>query len=283
VIIPKFGGDPSAVFFGVFDGHGGKEVAEFAKKHLPDELLTSSYYATGNIEKALVSAFLKIDVLLDSEQGLKEITTMAKENNEKASQSPTKMGLGNPEDDGPNMKGCTANVLLIKNKIIYVANAGDSRAILGSKGKAVELSFDHKPDILTEKTRITKAGGSVEEGRINGNLNLSRALGDLTYKNNKSLKPEEQMVTALPDVYKYPLTNEFEFVLMGCDGVYERKSNQEIVDFMYSKIKSSASHPLKNAIESFLDTNISDDYNKSEGAGCDNMTCILIKFKHWKP
>ena len=62
---------------------------------------------------------------------------------------------------------------------IYCANAGDSRSILGSLGKATALSFDHKPTHPTERLRITKAGSFVnEEGRVNGNLNLSRAIGD---------------------------------------------------------------------------------------------------------
>ncbi len=49
------------------------------------------------------------------------------------------------------------------------------------------MSIDHKPDDDKEKERILKAGGEVWEGRVNGNLNLSRAMGDLEYKNNKSL------------------------------------------------------------------------------------------------
>jgi serine/threonine protein phosphatase PrpC len=52
------------------------------------------------------------------------------------------------------------------------------------------MSFDHKPDNEKELARIKKAGGEVFEGRVNGNLNLSRAIGDLEYKNNSSLKPE---------------------------------------------------------------------------------------------
>jgi len=52
------------------------------------------------------------------------------------------------------------------------------------------MSIDHKPDNKEEKDRIEKAGGFVSEGRVNGNLNLSRALGDLEYKKDENLKPE---------------------------------------------------------------------------------------------
>jgi serine/threonine protein phosphatase PrpC len=68
------------------------------------------------------------------------------------------------------------------NKKLFVANAGDSRAVLGRAGKAVPLSFDHKPENEEEKDRIHKAGSTIQEGRVDGNLNLSRSLGDLKYK-----------------------------------------------------------------------------------------------------
>lgn len=104
-------------------------------------------------------------------------------------------------------KGSTANVVLIKDSTLYVANAGDSRCILAVNGKAVPLSNDHKPKLVSEKNRILKAGYSISiEGRIDGNLNLSRALGDLRYKRNKNLSAKEQAITAFPDVKVMPIT-----------------------------------------------------------------------------
>ena len=85
--------------------------------------------------------------------------------------------------------GCTAVVCLVTETEIYVANAGDSRCIVSVGGKVEALSEDHKPDNEKEMARIKKAGGEVIEGRVNGNLNLSRALGDLEYKTNTALKP----------------------------------------------------------------------------------------------
>ena len=69
-------------------------------------------------------------------------------------------------------------VALIHNKKLYVANAGDSRCVLCRKGESLEMSFDHKPEDEIEKTRIEKAGGKITmDGRVNGGLNLSRAIG----------------------------------------------------------------------------------------------------------
>ena len=74
--------------------------------------------------------------------------------------------------------GCTAVVTLIRGNEVFVANAGDSRCVLCRNGKAVDLSFDHKPEDESERTRIEAAGGKVtNDGRVNGGLNLSRALG----------------------------------------------------------------------------------------------------------
>jgi len=78
---------------------------------------------------------------------------------------------------------------MITDSEIIVANAGDSRAVLaykdGDKIVAKELSMDHKPELPEEKARIEKAGGYVEDNRVNGILNLSRSVGDLEYKMNK--------------------------------------------------------------------------------------------------
>ena len=247
-----------------------------------DLFLKNANFQAGNYEKALKETFLGIDVLLVTENGRKEIQELNKESNAMSTETPSKRGFGGLGDEGPEMKGCTANVVFIKNRTIYTANAGDSRAVLGKKGKAIDLSVDHKPDNKPELTRIEKAGGSVIEGRVDGNLNLSRALGDLRYKKDKKLKPEEQMISAEPEITKYEITSDFDFIVIGCDGIYETKSSQEIIDFYTQEFKmnpTASSEGMKKSVEKYLDMNISPDYIKTEGAGCDNMSCILIKFK----
>ena len=104
------------------------------------------------------------------------------------------------DTDNPENEGCTANVIFFKNNNIYIANAGDSRSVLARNGNAEDLSIDHKPDDTKEKERIIAANGKVTNGRIEGNLNLSRCLGDLQYKKDPSLKPEQQMITSAPDI-----------------------------------------------------------------------------------
>jgi serine/threonine protein phosphatase PrpC len=132
------------------------------------------------------------------------------------------------EDMNLDAVGCTANLVYVDRtkKKIYVANAGDSRCIMGVGGKMTELSFDHKPTNKEEKDRIEAAGSEVNaEGRVDGNLNLSRSLGDLKYKQKKAFSPEEQPITANPDTYVYDLDDNIDFILMGCDGIWEKNSN----------------------------------------------------------
>lgn len=86
--------------------------------------------------------------------------------------------------EGPaSSSGCTAVVALLVERDLYVANAGDSRCVVCRNGEALEMSIDHKPEDNDELERIQNAGGRVTmDGRVNGGLNLSRAIGDHAYK-----------------------------------------------------------------------------------------------------
>ena len=216
----------------MFDGHGGREVAAYTERHYTDILKDTEGYKGGDLQTALKQSFLKVDEELEKDKGKEELATMKRAN--PPNKAPLFKLLGeinsgagaNGEQSADSLMldsiGCTANVLLIENlKKLYIANAGDSRCVLGRGGKAVPLSFDHKPDDEVELKRIEKAGSVVTEGRVDGNLNLSRSLGDLKYKTNKSLKPEEWPITANPDIMAVDLQPEDDFIIMGCDGIWE--------------------------------------------------------------
>lgn len=113
---------------------------------------------------------------------------------------------------------------------IYVANAGDSRAVLAKKtsdGKyvAIAMSEDHKPENEEERNRIEKAGGFVEDNRVKGILALSRSIGDLEYKNDRSRPLKEQMITADPEIRKEPITSDTAFLILACDGIWDCLEN----------------------------------------------------------
>lgn len=95
-------------------------------------------------------------------------------------------------------------------------------------GKAVPMSRDHKPTDSDEYTRIHCAGGYVFEGRVNGCLNLSRAIGDLEYKEPKGLPPEKQIITADPEIKTVELRSGDQFVILACDGIWDVLTHQQV-------------------------------------------------------
>jgi len=186
--------------------------------------------------------------------------------------------------EGPDGMGTTAVVALIRsgNKPeIYCANAGDSRCVLARGRKALNMSRDHKPTLKSERTRIVKAGGFVTtEGRVDGNLNLSRALGDFAYKKDTSLKPTEQKISCEAEVRHRMLIGSDKYLLIGCDGIFEKASSQQLVDFVLPRLrqgKKSKTNVLTGACSAFLDYNIAKIPAKEQGLGCDNMTLMVVK------
>uniref|UniRef100_A0A1A7XXD4 Kinesin-like protein n=1 Tax=Iconisemion striatum TaxID=60296 RepID=A0A1A7XXD4_9TELE len=190
-------------------------------------------------------------------------------------------GMDGKEEPGSD-SGTTAVVALIRGKQLIVANAGDSRCVVSEKGKAVDMSYDHKPEDEVELARIKNAGGKVTmDGRVNGGLNLSRAIGDHFYKRNKSLPPEEQMISAMPDVKVLTLNEDHDFMVIACDGIWNVLSSQEVVDFISERIKPDQDgkvQALSSIVEELLEHCLAPD-TSGDGTGCDNMTCIIVTLR----
>ena len=119
---------------------------------------------------------------------------------------------------------------LFSPQFVVCANTGDSRAVLCRGGEAVALSHDHKPYNPGEKERIEAAGSHVKFNRVNGDLAVSRALGDFVYKRCETVTEAEQAVTAFPDVIVEQRTERDEFVVLACDGIWDVMSSQEVCD-----------------------------------------------------
>lgn len=83
------------------------------------------------------------------------------------------------------------------------------------------MSEDHKPELPSEKQRIEKAGGFVEDNRVKGVLNLSRSLGDLEYKTDASLSVKDQMITAYPEIKREKMGSDSAFMIIACDGIWD--------------------------------------------------------------
>lgn len=141
------GGGKKAMLFCVFDGHGGKEVANYARERFAAIFASTPDFKNKKYDAALADTFMKLD---------DEIK----------------------EKDYGRDTGSTACVVFIDDSQIICVNAGDSRTVLCSGEQAIALSDDHKPDNAGEQARIERANHMVEDQRVDGNLALSRALGD---------------------------------------------------------------------------------------------------------
>ncbi|BDD55061.1 Protein phosphatase type 2C 3, variant 2 [Monascus purpureus] len=236
--------DKRLAFFGVYDGHGGDKVALFAGNNVHKIVAKQEAFAKGDIEQALKDGFLATDrAILEDPRYEEEVS------------------------------GCTASVGVISREKIWVANAGDSRSVLSSKGIAKPLSFDHKPQNDGEKARISAAGGFVDFGRVNGNLALSRAIGDFEFKKSPELSPEQQIVTAFPDVTVHEVTEDDEFLVIACDGIWDCQSSQAVVEFVRRGI--AAKQDLYRICENMMDNCLASN-SETGGVGCDNMTMIIV-------
>ena len=299
--------DDRTLLFGVFDGHGGAEVSRFCAEHIHEELRNIEEYAAGKYGESLVAVFHRMDDMMRTPEGLKKLFSFrddpGKQMGGVAEQEDGSFdflrsllhqqrnasggggGGGSEETNGQYVEeiqaGCTAVVAVVKGNKVYVANAGDSRAVLSRQGKAIPLSFDHKPSHPTERKRIESAGGFVSNlggmSRVNGNLNLSRAIGDLKYKANKDLHAKHQIITAEPDIEEAEIQPGDEFLLLACDGIWDVLTNQEAIDFVRKGLESGKT--CSEVSCDILDHCIATDPKGSRGIGCDNMTCAVVRFK----
>ena len=235
--------DSKSCFLAVFDGHGGSNVAKYSAANLYKVFPDQNAYTACNYPAALKKSFLQTDVKMLADENM---------------------------NDDPS--GATAVVVYVKDNKLYCANAGDSRAILSEGGSVFELSYDHKPNNPMEHQRINKAGGYVEFNRVNGNLALSRALGDFTYKHNDNLIAEDQIVTADPDIIEKELNDEDEFIVLACDGIWDCMTNEEVLDYVRSRLCNSMQPHLicEEIMNHCLATEV-----KPGGVGCDNMSVVI--------
>ncbi|KAG8893679.1 Protein phosphatase 2C 1 [Tulasnella sp. 403] len=141
-------------------------------------------------------------------------------------------------------------------RVLYTANAGDARAVLSRKGRAVRLTYDHKGNDKREVRRIQEAGGFVLNNRVNGVLAVTRSLGDSAMK---------EYVVGSPYTSEMELTNDDEFLIIACDGLWDVVEDQSAVDLV-----QDTKHALEAARK--LVQHALDNFSH------DNVTVLVVKF-----
>lgn len=198
-------------YFAVFDGHAGCKISQHCAQNLLSSIINTDEFKNGDYVKGIRSGFLTID---ETMRQLPEI-----------SQLQEKCG------------GTTAVCALISRTQIYIANCGDSRAVLCRHGVPIFATQDHKPILPIEMERICKAGGSVMIKRVNGTLAVSRALGDYDYKNIKDKGPCEQLVSPEPEIFCHTCQYSDEFLVLACDGIWDVMSSEDVCSYIHSRLK----------------------------------------------
>jgi serine/threonine protein phosphatase PrpC len=238
------------------------------------------------LKQALVGAFLTLD---------RKILLLQKERNEELRQAKdaslslvsTDQGSGSYEDeeergsrllksecdnesDNPEEEnsGSTGVVVVVTPTHIICANLGDSRGLLRRNGRTLPLSFDQIPTNLPRQ-RIEEAKGKVKAKRIDGDLAVSRAFGDYSFKEDASLAADKQKVIVVPELVVYPrIMDKDEFIILACDGIWDVASSNQCSQFVQGLLLEGETD-LGNIAEEALDTCL-------ERKSSDNMTMMII-------
>mmetsp|Transcript_348 Transcript_348/g.714 ORF Transcript_348/g.714 Transcript_348/m.714 type:complete len:341 (-) Transcript_348:395-1417(-) len=228
------------VFAAIYDGHAGSGAADFAAEHFQEAVVSSPHFAADEIVEAL-----RVSICDVSRRFIET------------------------KDDG---SGATACVLVRKGKNFYVANCGDSRAVLWSGGRAVQLSKDHKATEESEKARIEQLGGTIEEGRVLAHdgenmLACSRSIGDSRFKDG-----EAPLVPATADIVRRPINMLDEFALVASDGVWDVMSNEEACKVVLSALEAHSDDAAIIAAETLCKAAI-------DKGSEDNVSAAIILLK----
>lgn len=170
---------------------------------------------------------------------------------------------------GDDHSGSTSIGSMVTPDHIVLSNCGDSRAIIVRDGKAILATEDHKPYNPTEQARIRDAGGHVSMQRVNGDLAVSRALGDFVYKQCASKPDVEQQVSPEPEFYVHERSAQDSFLVLACDGIWDVKSNQNVADFVTSMAKAGCTSLDDMAAELIKDC--------LKRGSRDNMSAIIVR------
>ena len=280
---------PKISYFAIFDGHGGEECSEFLKNNYMNYLVENANFPF-DIKLSMIESFQKIE---DDFFKLK-----CKDNLEDSDKS-----------------GSCALVSVIFDNKIYIANIGDSRAIMSIGGgtKVRQLTADQKPDNIKEFERALKNGSKIylddnddpdrDESKIEfikdkaelekmkeikenskeekifrvypSDLAVMRTVGDIKAK-KKEFGGIPGTIINIPEVYIFDINSSDDFIVMGCDGIFDDLSNQEIVNAAWTVFKHRATeknYDIHELTQEACDLVIKFGLEKQT---TDNLSCIII-------
>jgi len=223
-------------YYAVYDGHGGSDAVDYVALNLHDvifrELKAVKRGNSGSevrISQALHRSFTQVDNQLKSVGAWK--------------------------------CGCTATVALVHKSVaglqLHLANVGDSSAlVIDSTFQGHRISVDDRPTDKKEMLRVEAEGGFVARGRVNGQLAVSRALGDHYLKTAG--------VTGSPHIATRDVTNDLALVIAS-DGLWDVLRSVDVTRLLEQNIKMRSPDGIADILV-------------SEALRCgstDNISCVV--------
>ena len=280
---------PKISYFAVFDGHGGEECSEFLEKNFLNYLVENANFPF-DIKLSMIEACQKIE-----EGFFKEFCKDKIENS--------------------NFSGSCALIAVVFDNKIYIGNIGDSRAIMsicdGTKVK--QLTMDHKPDNVKEFERALKNGSKIylddnddvdrDESKIPfikdkielekmkavkensteekifrvypSDLAVMRTIGDIKAK-KKEYGGIPGTIINIPEIFIYDINSNDDFIVLGCDGIFDDLSNEEVINAAWMAYKHRAKEKNYDIHESTKDACDLVIRVALEKQTTDNLSCIII-------
>ena len=261
---------PNCSFFGLYDGHGGNGACDFLRDNLHKFIINDKYFPL-NPQRAIANGYIHAE----------------------------KIFLKNYGGRGDTSGSCAIIILIIENRV-YIANVGDSRAVLSAKNgtKFYMLSKDHRPGEESEYKRILEAGGKIykteyeyEKNNDNksisslmgplrvlpGKLSVSRTIGDIEAKNPK-YGGNPNVIISIPEIKYFDNNNKNDFILIGCDGIFEKLKNKEVIEKIWKDINSN-NFPDIHHLSGYCVESLIGECLKKESS--DNLTVIMLSLKDY--
>jgi protein phosphatase 2C family protein 2/3 len=282
---------PKISYFGIFDGHGGEGCSEFLKNNLLNYLIDNKNFPF-DIKTSLIESF------------------------EKAEEEFFKLKCSGDIEHCDKSGSCALVSILFDNKI-YIANLGDSRAIMSmsSGTKVKQLTNDHKPDNPKEFERVIKNGSKIyiddnddphrdpsklnfikdkaelEKSKSNNKSNeemifrvypsdlaVTKSIGDIKAK-KKEFGGKQGSIINKPDIFIHDINSTDDFIVMGCDGIFDDLSNQEVSDaawFVFKNLSKEKNYDIHELSQDACDIIMKFALEKQTS---DNLSCIVIGFE----
>ena len=288
--------DKNILLFGIFDGHNGQEVSKYLSLHFSQFLSENINFTNGNYKKSLEETFINIDDSLRSLQVQLELSNYSINKDIKKDSNNNEFDAFFELFDPINLDkmniaefcGSSGIVILITEKIAYIANLGNSKCIpINNKNEIIKEKINKEHTIYNEEEIIIlnqqfgniniedKNKDKIKDKYINNfPIITTRGFGDLQYKNNKIINFEGQHISNKPDIIEIPL-EELNFLIIGNNGCFNEKENTISLEkyFLDNYIKNKE-QKLSNIIEEFF----KELQKNKESNG--NMASIIIEVKH---